>query len=247
MGSEIRNISEVVLIVMLAVVMMGVSPQKVSGSSLLRTNVGVILTDMGSLQSSASSWYHHFVVELPKLKDLIQDMCLKWEFMGKAENPHVPSTCQFYTNGSGNKITELLVNMNKQIIKEFHLVQDTAQRNLPKLPPLSSFNRRRRAAPLQFIGDLSKSLFGRATQEDLEIVARKVNAIIRKGTKLSEALVQHERNFESYVATNNHRVNKLRDVVFENHVGILQIQKMSDACSMKAENTNLQTLRPFAD
>ena len=76
---------------------------------------------------------------------------------------------------------------------------------------------------MQFIGDLSRTIFGTATVEDLQRVAGKVNAIIERGNSLGEAMVQHEKNFESYMETNNHRVSELRQVVLNNHGEIVEV------------------------
>ena len=192
-----------------------VNLQTVSGDDVRRTNIGVMLRDQGVIQTAASTWYHHFVVSLPKLDDLVPAKCLK-------RSDAFRSLCEPYEQASKSKIGELLLDMNNQVVQEFQQLYKTAKQNLPDLPR-SSFGRNKRAAPLQFIGDLSRTIFGTATVEDLQRVAGKVNAIIERGNSLGEAMVQHEKNFESYMETNNHRVSELRQVVLNNHDEIVEV------------------------
>lgn len=194
------------------------SPGKVSGLDLQRTNFGVVLKDQGQLRPSTSFWYHHFVVELPKLDDIIPAKCLKYLDGKVPKKKRTTTKCLAYNQDSGNGIGTLLINMNRQLVQEFRQLSLTARRNLPKLPAVSS--RKRRAAPLSLIGDLSKSIFGTATQEDLDHVARKVNALISRGNAIGKTLAQHERNFETYMELANHRIADLKDIVTDNHFAI---------------------------
>ena len=45
--------------------------------NLHRTNFGVVLNDLGNLKSSSTFWYHHFVVQLPDMSDVLPAKCLK--------------------------------------------------------------------------------------------------------------------------------------------------------------------------
>ena len=208
---------KMVLMVMMMIMMMN----QVGGKTISRTNFGVILKEMGELHSSYSFWYHHFVVELPKLNDIVPALCLK-----HVNKPRpLSGKCQTYASGPENKIGNLLVNMNKRLIDEFKQVAVTARRHLPKLPPIRKMNRNKRSAPLSFIGDLSSTIFGTATQDDLRKVADKVNALISRGVDIGKTLVQHEKNFESYMENSNHRYDELREIVIDNHNAVMEAHK----------------------
>ena len=86
-------------------------------------------------------------------------------------------------------------------------------------------NRNKCSAPLSFIGDLSSTIFGMATQDDLRKVADKVNALICRGVDIGKTLVQHETDFESYMAKSNHRYDELREIVIDNHNAVMEAHK----------------------
>ena len=60
--------------------------------------------------------------------------------------------------------------------------------------------------------------------DDVERIARKVNQIVARGNKFGDTLVQHEANFQSYIATNDHRVDELSDLVLDNHDLMMEVQ-----------------------
>ena len=88
-----------------------VNLQTVSGDDVRRTNIGVMLRDQGVIQTAASTWYHNFVVSLPKLDDLVPAKCLK-------RSDAFRSLCEPYEQASKSKIGELLLDMNNQVVQE---------------------------------------------------------------------------------------------------------------------------------
>ncbi|MEW8586531.1 MAG: hypothetical protein AB2531_12275, partial [Candidatus Thiodiazotropha sp.] len=117
--------------------------------------------------------------------------------------------------------------MNQQIIRSIVETRELARRVLPKLPEERKeqiLSRRRRSAPLSFIGELPSTPFGTATLSDLQQVADKVNRIIANGNTVSETLVQHERNFQTFMKGSNARFGKLREVATANHDALLSVK-----------------------
>ena len=58
---------------------------------------------------------------------------------------------------------------------------------------------------------------------DLELVARRVNALIARGQDIGKALTQHEQNFESYMKVNNKRYDDLKHTVEQNHYALVDV------------------------
>ena len=71
---------------------------------------------------------------------------------------------------------------------------------------------RSRRSLLPFIGQ-SKSLFGAATMEDVNILSSHMNKLYKMNIGLSTALSQHENHRSSFIATSNKRmVNVLKGI-----------------------------------
>lgn len=73
--------------------------------------------------------------------------------------------------------------------------------------------RRQRSAPLSFIGGLSRTLFGTATAEDLQIVANRVNDLIRRNRNITGAILSHAKNFKSYMRIENVRFQNMGNMI----------------------------------
>lgn len=73
--------------------------------------------------------------------------------------------------------------------------------------------RRQRSAPLSLIGGLSRTLFGTATVEDLQIVANRVNDLISRNRNITGAILSHAKNFKSYMRIVNVRFQNMGNMI----------------------------------
>ena len=146
--------------------------------------------------------------------------------------------CRTYSKA--NHLTDILLDMNAQVLAEFKELSDAATRNLPELRPENTMagHVKRSGGLLPFIGDLSKSLFNTATMDDVERIARKINQIVARGNKFGNTLVHHEANFQSYIATNDHRVVELSDLVLDNHDLMMEVQNETSRVFKRMERTS---------
>ncbi|KAH3839802.1 hypothetical protein DPMN_113239 [Dreissena polymorpha] len=96
---------------------------------------------------------------------------------------------------------------------------------IPALDLTSKCGRQIRNAPLGFIGDLSKSLFGPATQEDVQKIADKVNRMIAAGRGLQSDLIAHERHFESYMSLSSRKMANMERFINRTVEGMTSIQR----------------------
>ncbi|KAH3839799.1 hypothetical protein DPMN_113236 [Dreissena polymorpha] len=96
---------------------------------------------------------------------------------------------------------------------------------IPALDLTSKRCRQIRNAPLGFIGDLSKSLFGTATQEDVQKIVDKVNRMIAAGRGLQSDLIAHERHFESYMSLSSRKMANMERFINRTVGGMTSIQR----------------------
>jgi len=69
---------------------------------------------------------------------------------------------------------------------------------------------------LPFIGQLSKGLFGTATMDDVNILARHINALVRRTQGLYRAMSQHDNHMSSYMTLIDDRINNLKQGITNN-------------------------------
>ena len=79
---------------------------------------------------------------------------------------------------------------------------------------------RSKRALLPFIGRFSRTLFGTATVDDVNILAQHMNALNIRTHAISEALVQHGKHLSSFMAQASRRMDNLLNGIQENHVAI---------------------------
>lgn len=70
-------------------------------------------------------------------------------------------------------------------------------------------NQRQSRSLLPFIGSLSKSIFGTATMDDVNILAGHINALNHKTERLAVALQQHGAHLSSFISLTDKRMKNL--------------------------------------
>lgn len=94
-----------------------------------------------------------------------------------------------------------------------------------KLVPHASIvqQSRSRRSLLHFIGQFSKTLFGTATIEDVNVLAKHINALTKRTAHIAHALVQHNDHLSSFMAQMNKRMDTLMAGIKENNLAIQYI------------------------
>lgn len=94
---------------------------------------------------------------------------------------------------------------------------------------LNSFSgktRKQRNAPLSFIGDISKSIFGTATVADLKAVVVRVDQIIRLDSNITTTLQSHIDIFNTFMTIENERYNNMNEAINRTRENLKAIQKL---------------------
>ena len=112
-------------------------------------------------------------------------------------------------------VPKMLQRMNDDVLYSLEQVQSFAMKNFRRVP--SSKRRGKRSAPLSFIGDLTKGIFGLATMDDVGRIAQRVNQLVEKGNQISGTLTKHLDNYDSFVRLSNSRYESMKSIVKDNH------------------------------
>ncbi|KAL4225411.1 hypothetical protein ACF0H5_016101 [Mactra antiquata] len=196
---------------MLTALLMAMCFTTVSGislSELQRLNYGVAFEPRVQLQTSEEMWIHTFEVELPTGMNMIDLSVCK-------DNRAI---CKF--------VNDVLLEIN-QIRHKTEVVLNSTIESVYKLVPKKQLNVRSRSrrAILSFIGDLSKSIFGTATVEDVRTLANHINALNKITSKVVSTVEQHEENLASYIQTSDERMSNIMEGLKTNELAIENIQQ----------------------
>ena len=86
---------------------------------------------------------------------------------------------------------------------------------IPEITENKGFSKR---ALLPFVGDLSKSILGIATEKDVRVLAGHINALTRQKNKVVRALARHGGDLSSYINQVDDRMDNLMEGIKENQV-----------------------------
>ena len=166
-----------------------------------RLNYGVIFKPMGKVDLSDEHWLHTFELSLPKQFPVPR--------LSKCRQDN--NTCLMV-----NQVLSLLNSVRMQTSVKIDNTIDT----IHTLVPEAKIVRRGKRSLLPFIGQLSKALFGTATDDDVDTLNQHVNALTKRTQKLGIALEQHAQHLSSYITKANARMDNMVNGIKENELAI---------------------------
>ena len=195
--------------------MLGVSEEK---KLLQRLNYGVVFKEQGQLALSNEHWLHTFEIGIPSYVAI--------PGLGTCHKDN--STCLL--------IAHILASVNTLRSETSARLNNTIETISKLIPEAQVKGSRSRRSLLPFIGDLSKSLFGTATIEDINTLARHINALTKRTREMSILLTQHEEGLSSYITKANHRMDNLLQGVRDNYLAINYVQSQLQQNTQKLES-----------
>lgn len=79
---------------------------------------------------------------------------------------------------------------------------------------------------LPFVGDLSKSLFGTATMEDVNILKQHVNSLIKNNLQVTKFIKMQSHQLSSYMTAAENRFDNIQESVKENFLVITNLSRI---------------------
>lgn len=162
-------------------------------------SIGVVLKKVGIVNTRISDQHHMFEIDLPIMKDVPFLLCTNGSIMNCIKEDGTPKV-----------MTDAIRTMEQDMAYSIDCLQNYVSRSF-KLT--SNSVRKRREAPLSFIGKLSSSIFGTASLDDLRRVTRKVNEILRRERLQAEVMDSLEDNFASLINVSNSRNESLKSLL----------------------------------
>ena len=163
-----------------------------------RLNYGVVFREDSHLILSNEYWFHTYEITIPEYVAI----------------PNI-GTCH-KDNSTCLLIAHVLTSINTVRSETAARLNSTVETIKKLVPKLDVHKSRSRRSLLPFIGQFSKSLFGTATVDGVNILAKHMNAITKRTRQMASLLAQHEDDLSSFVTTANHRMDNLMKGIKEN-------------------------------
>lgn len=177
------------------------------GSELFqRLNYGVVFKEKDQIVIASDFWYHTFELEMP------ESFTVPRLASCKRDN----TTCRM--------ISHFLSQLDSIRAETAARLNSTIQSIEELIPETNVHKSRSRRSLLPFLGKLSKSLFGTAIVDDVNILANHMNKLNKMATGLAKALTQHEEHLSSFIKTANSRMDNLMSGISDNMLAIKFIQ-----------------------
>ena len=185
----------------------------VSGGQELRLNYGVIFKPMGHIQATNDYWAHTIEMALPKLDNRPQPTspCVETKLQ-------VP-VCQLLQAArlqADNVRNTTFLSLNDTIKK----IEDT----VPEMK-VPTTNTRTKRSLLPFIGKLSSSLFGTATEQDVRLLANHIQQLAKRTVALSQTFQHDGQTQASFMTAVDKRITNAVRGMKVNHDAIVDIGK----------------------
>lgn len=178
-----------------------------------RLNYGIIFEPSGELYLGQEYWLHTFEIPLPRKLYLPSPL-----------QCNVP-ICKY----SGHVIkmlnalrTETMASLNSTVYQIHNLVPSS---QLNERNQHLTFSRSKRGL-FDFIGKISKSLFGTATSDDIATIKRHMQVLNKNNAKVVKAMAQQEKHLSSFISTVNARFDNMMDAVSQNHRDSVALSKL---------------------
>ena len=189
-----------------------------------RLNYGVIFKPDSNIILAQENWLHTFHVVMPKRVRLTK----------------MPS-CSASQCEMLNNFATIVHSLHEEVMNEFNLTVKTIRDLIPETSFKS--NKRKQRSLLPFIGSLSKSLFGTATLDDVNILASHINALNRETNKIAVALKQHGEHLSSFITIADKRMNNLMKGIKTNSMAISTMSEMVNKKFLNIEQAYMNMSR----
>ena len=210
------------------VLISGLVSNETTPTSVRRQNYGVVFQHQGKTHANSGFWTHTFHTRLPTVPSSEEetDWCNLPSF--KRICTEFPALVNITWSFHSNSRQQLSRTLSK------------AYNMLPQSVLPANFTKVKRSL-MPFIGQLSRSLFGTATEEDLQIVVAHMQAISKSQSALLSGFQRHTETMSSFVSLTQDRINNLDQIMKIQYETIVKSIK-ADHEWVQQHGTNLNVL-----
>ena len=226
-----------------------------TATTISRVNFGVIFEQAATVDTIYDFWTHTYQVVLPTVPAMQQhqvdcnsqesdlDQCKIMQQVVLPEEPAIQKNqvkcsdqdlyfqqCKVMQHGF-ETVGEVRRNYRKHILDSLTLAKSLMKVNTP-VPHSRSRSKR---SLLPFIGDFSHSLFGTATEKEMNQVREHVELLEKRSDRMNEAFSKFSDHLSSFIQVSNSRYENLEVGIMDNHqaLGILANRQAALSASLR--------------
>lgn len=182
-------------------------------NTIQRINYGIIFEKSTNIFLSQENWLHTFQIQLPKKIHLDSLYCNmpKCKTVG-----HIIKSINLLR-------MQCMASVNTTVNQIHHLIPSTT------LPPQQTYigSSRQKRGLFDFVGKISKSLFGTATSDDINALKRHMQTLNNNNVKLAQAMAQQDHHLSSFISTVDKRFNNVMSAVQKNHQDAIALSNLA--------------------
>lgn len=193
-------IQRIVVLALMVTVVVG-QPQMPEASLKMvpRLNYGVIFQQEHPMHLAREYWLHTYSLDIPHP--------VLGNQMPRCRHGHM--SCHIL-----NTVTLQIASLRSKTLVN---VNASLERILNLIPQSSIVNERRyQRSLLPFIGDMVSGLFGTATMDDVNTLARHINALVTRTNIITKAVKQHGSHLSSFMKVVDDRMTNLKNGIENN-------------------------------
>ena len=196
-------------------------------------NYGVIFTKETTVGAVYDYWTHTIQMRVPTIRQHRRTAVSCLHTQANQYNHNCTPFGMIYE--SVDKTREHYVNTLNESLT--HLLQ-----MMPQSKEQGSRSRSKRA-PLSFIGDIGKTLFGTARVKDVKLLAKHIEALEAKSGKTLSKMAEFTDNLSSFIKVSENRYSRLRTAVQDNHQAVANLAtSLNNLQTSMAESNSMSNL-----
>ena len=214
------------LVVLLCICVFGYATEP--DQHVQRMNYGIIFEKSSNILLGQEYWLHTFEIPLPKKIHLNELYC----------NMPQCKTAGHIIKSLNLLRVQCMASVNSTVNQFHRLIPSTL------LPPQRSSigsSRRFKRGLFDFVGSISKSLFGTATTDDINALKRHMQTLNNNNIKLAKAMAQQDEHLSSFISTVDERFQNVMSAVTKNHRDAIALSELAHR-SMDALDHEFQIL-----
>lgn len=232
LASAERMMLVVQLIYIWGVTAYNVEADESTQSTVLRTNYGVVFRHRATVSPKVDFWGHTYEIPIPSLTKWrqVMDYC-------NEEPPSNPTHCQNISS-----IGPLVIDFMNSTHRELKAKIQAAYDLIPELSHAPSIAKKKRSL-LPFVGGVMSSLFGTASEADINLLKRQILQLYNSSVGVQNVLNHDNQRLSSFMSLTQENFNNLEDLVQK---GFSALSHDLFRQSLLRADFNAQILRIFA-
>ena len=201
--------------------------------TISKINYGVLFEGKGSVSAVYDYWPHTFQVPFPDLKQQELSKSTTNFFCAALAPKHVQACLVM------RRALDAVDDMRSRYMSNLRMSVKLAKRVMSRGAWNDTSRSRSKRAILPIFGDISRALFGTATEKQVKQIAKHIDLLEQRNERMTKAFAQYTDDLSSFMTLSNRRHMMIRNTIHDNRQAISAIAKDFEAMTSSMHH-NLQ-------